>query len=145
MAGGRPPKTKQLKKFEGNRSRRDLNYDEPEGLGVPRMPGDLDPVAADCWDAHLSQVVANGAGSGDSLRIGGMCFWFSRFKEFAAISAEEKDPNRKVMFLNSCGTAWNNYSKAASAFGISPTDRARMRTDPKKATSDFDSDVAKNA
>lgn len=128
--------------FEGNLGKRDLSYEEPEGLGQPVKPADLDPVASECWDAHLSQVVANGACQGDSLRLAGMCRWYSAYMRLSVLVDESPSPWKLVV---PCGVAWNNFSKQASLFGLSPADRARMRTDPKKTTSDFDSDVAKNA
>lgn len=126
----RPRKSRALKVIEGNRSRRSLDYSEPEPNGMPEMPDDLDGDAAICWMQHIDQLVINGAGRGDSLRIAGMCRWYSRYIRLERMIDENPTPDYRQVIM--AGMAWKHYSAAASAFGISPTDRARLRTDPPK-------------
>lgn len=129
MPPGRPRKSKALKTLEGNRSREDLDYDEPTGDGVPRMPDDLDADAFICWESTFSQLVLNGAGSGDTLRIVGMCNWYSLYVRLQRVIAQSEVPDYKTVIL--AGLAWKNFESSASRFGLSPADRARLRTEPK--------------
>ena len=139
MPAHRKPKT--IKLLEGNRSRLSLDYDEPAGLGLPKMPPGLDAVGKACWEAHIGQIIANGACEGDSVRIAGMCQLYSRYVKLGKeIDKSGGMDYRKVIL---CGLAWKNYDAGASRFGLSPGDRARLRTEPpKKKTSKWESLLA---
>lgn len=140
---GRPPKSKKLKVLEGNRGRRGLDYHEPEATGRPEITGDLDADAIFCWNEHIDQIVTNGGGRCDSLRIAGMCRWYSLYIRVHRLIEQSATPDYRQVIL--AGLAWKNYDAAASRFGLSPTDRARLKTEKPAQASKWDGLLAGTA
>ena len=124
---GRPPKPRDVKIFEGNRSKRDLDYVEPVASGLPIKPVDLDGMAAELWDRLIDSLVAYGAGESDSDRIAGMCRWWALYKHYTSLlPGAEKEFSTLIM----SATCWKQFEGLASKFGLSPADRAKLGHKP---------------
>lgn len=125
----RPRKSSETLKLHGKFRADRHGTPEPAATGVLSKPDGFDVNAAWCWDQHIEQVVTNGAGGGDMGIFVSACEWWSmycRMKEL--IASGDKDYRTFVKM----SMAWKNYNTAASRLGLSPTERAKLRTQPQK-------------
>jgi phage terminase small subunit len=103
------------------------------GEGEPRKPDDLDGLAGEFWDAWVPHLVALGVAKEiDSLALEQMCFWWGSAKELRKILQKiSKAALTKEYFRVQVLTAQadKSFNHIASRFGLTPADRARLRTE----------------
>lgn len=116
---GRPRKPKTIKLFEGNRTKEDLSYVEPTADGVPKRPKDLGGYGRHHWDLVLPQALKWGAGRVDAHTLRALCQWWD--VQQRALKAGD---------VNTAHKAATMWIRLAAKFGLSPADRAQMRTNP---------------
>ena len=128
---GRPRKPKTVKLFEGNPGQRDISYEEPTADGTPKRPQGLGQFGRHHWDLVLPQAMKWGAGAVDTAALKTLCQWWNAMQEAF------KDGD-----INTAYKATSQWVKLAAKFGLSPADRAQMRTDPKQKQDDLQQFIA---
>ncbi len=128
---GAPRKPKHLKVFEGNPGQRDLSYEEPTADGAPKRPRDLGAYGRHHWDLVLPQATKWGAGKVDTHTLRNLCQWWDVMQR--ALKAGD---------INKSHKAFQCWIRLAAKFGLSPADRAQMRTDPKQKADDLQQFIA---
>ena len=102
---------------------RDRLGSEPIADGKPVRPCGMDPTAKKLWDAVVPELVAMGAVAKiDTVMLSEMCRWYSRYREMA--DKPDPDYHSAVMTV----MAWKSFAQVAAKFGLSPSDRAKLRT-----------------
>ena len=95
---------------------------EPIADGDPVRPRGLDPTAKKLWDAVVPELVAMGVVAKiDSTMLAEMCRWYSRYRQTASMpNADYRQTVLTVM-------AWKSFSQLAGKFGLTPSDRAKLK------------------
>lgn len=125
----RPRKTNKSLKLHGTFRQDRHGADEPEPVGSLVMPAGLSGDAAWLWGQHVEQVQANGAGGGDIAVFVSACEWWGMYCDLkSAIASGDKDYRTFVKM----SMAWKNFNTCASRLGLSPVERAKLRTQPTK-------------
>src|SRR5262245_32665530 len=137
MPGGRPKKPDELKLLKGT-WRRDQDGDPAtviQAPGVPAMPRRLTGEAAEMWGRVVPGLIAAGlARECDTDQLALMCEWYGRYREYSDrldTAPESQDTYRLMIQV---GIANTNFDKVASRFGLTPSDRAKLRADSRPAT-----------
>jgi phage terminase small subunit len=126
----RPRKTTETLKLHGQYRTDRHGAPEPAAVGGLNRPADLDSDAQWFWDQHIEQVQANGAGGGDVATFISACEWWSMYCVMKRLITKEKDTDYRTFVKMSM--AWKNFNIAASRLGLSPTERAKLRSQPAK-------------
>jgi phage terminase small subunit len=127
MPVGRPPKPTAEKILNGNPGRRPLPEGEPRFAGSPEMPSWLDEDAGELWRSVVAELTHAGIGRKiDSTILAGMCRWYSLWRSF-----DQKLQGGDVEWKTICGAAatWKQFSAIACKFGLTPSDRTRIKAD----------------
>ncbi len=132
MARGRPRKPTQAKVLEGT-YRRDRDGD-PAAIvadGQPRPPKPLKGDALKLWQDLVPGFVAGGlVGERDSAALAGMCEWYARYRRLGdqldQIDLDDKDIHALTLRV---AIAWDKFCQTAARFGLTPSDRAKLRVD----------------
>lgn len=143
MPRGRPRKPVAQKVAEGT-FRPDRDGDpalQVEASGLPVPPADLSAEALAFWNLIVPQLVASKvAAEADSTQLGMMCQWWARYQRYSeACDTLPIDDKGLYQMTVLCGIAWTNFDKIAARFGLTPSDRAKLRVDPSKAATRVDS------
>jgi len=134
MPAGRPPKPTAEKLLNGNPGRRPISDDEPQFDGVPVMPDWLDYYAQELWELVVSDLVTAGvAKSVDGPALAGMCMWWGIWRKFDQL-IQEGDLEYKTVCRAAMG--WKQFSAIASKFGMTPSDRVRLKVSDKPPEED---------
>jgi P27 family predicted phage terminase small subunit len=135
---GRPRKPTELKLLHGtHREDRDGPLGSAVRLeGVPAMPGHLNDDAKAFWSAVVPGLVATRvAAACDAPVLGEMCVWwevYRRFSDHLQDTGAEEDGALRAMV--NAKMAWKEFDRIAARFGLTPSDRARLRVDPAPAS-----------
>lgn len=146
MAGGRPPKPRELKKMQGTlRPDRELpDAMEPEKLvGVPVPPADLDEVGQTTWMATATQLHSLGVLSGlDLAMLKEYCYQISIMerakiflKDGLTIMMENKGGGKyevKSPYIAIYNEALTHANRLAQQYGLTPSSRQKITANPKK-------------
>lgn len=134
MPGGRPRKPVQAKILAGTyRADRD---GDPASLvraaGSPVAPAHLSGEALAFWGRIVPGLVASGvAAACDGPALTAMCEWWARYRRYSeALDAAPADGDA-YQLLVMVGISTTNFDRLASRFGLTPSDRAKLRTEPK--------------
>lgn len=124
---GRPSIPFDRRVFEGTaRSDRYGTADEqPKADGKPTPPPDLSPGARAVWDSLLPQI-ASWVRAADSLELGRFCQWYA----WHLTVCEKINASKKGGTLHQRSWAertWVQCDKIAARFGLTPSDRAKLR------------------
>ena len=128
----RPPKPIARLELEGG-YRPDRHGSEPMAKGVLVKPKWLTGEASRLWDQLEEQVTEWGAGEVDAANLAGLCRWWAIWRGID--SRLESNPDRRDIVRASM--AWKQFTQCAARFGLSPVDRARMRTEAKGEKADL--------
>jgi phage terminase small subunit len=136
MGRREPPKKPIALKLLQGTYRRDRDGDLRSMIfpgGDPKKPKGLDPIAEAFWDEWVPKLTAIGVAKEiDSPALQMMCFWWSRAKELRAIVRKiSKHALTKEYFRVQVLTAQadKTFSQLAMRFGMTPSDRARIRAE----------------
>jgi len=132
---GPPKKPLELKLLEGT-YRRDRDGDLSTMLrapGEPQKPTDLDGAAGEFWDRWVPHLVALGVAKEiDTPALEQMCFWWGRAKDLRRLLQKiSKAALTKEYFRVQvlAAQADKTFNQVASRFGLTPADRARLRSE----------------
>lgn len=136
MPAGRPPKPTALHKLHGTyrEDRHGERADSEEELftGIPDKPHDLGPDADLLWDHVIGQLKAAKVVTGiDSASLEAMCRWWGRYKELdRRIVKESHDDDLCETLELRARRSWLAFDRISSRFGMTPADRAKLKTAP---------------
>lgn len=105
--------------------------------GVPEPPAHLADEALAFWQQVVPGLVSSGvAAACDSSALAMMCEWWARYRAFssmldAAIAAQMQT----YQLVLQVGIATTNFDRLAARFGLTPSDRARLKIAPKATAS----------
>ncbi len=128
----RPPKSTAAHKRDGT-FRDDRHGDRVPDAEFPdaqlACPEDLSGEAAVAWYRVVKSLPPDYLKQADIDHLAGMCRWLAQFNAISA--AMEKievtaPPYYKLSML--AGMAWKHFAAASSRFGMTPADRAKLRT-----------------
>jgi P27 family predicted phage terminase small subunit len=117
--------------------------DQVDATGEPVRPEWLGHEAKQLWDRVVPLLIASGiAAEIDESELAAMCDWWGRYRDATraldTIAIQERGYYSMQILA---GAAWKNFSSIASRFGLTPSDRAKLRTgktdDAKDALADF--------
>lgn len=128
---GRPKKPDDLHILEGT-FREDRHGDPAERVildGEPAPPEHLSDDAKAIWSVIVPPLTAAGvAKAADSVQLGIMVEWLARYRRYSAWldkQGERSGKSRGLMYL--VKSAAEAFDSIASRFGLTPTDRAKLR------------------
>jgi P27 family predicted phage terminase small subunit len=113
-----------------------------ELIGLPEMPPGMPEQAVKLWNAIVPQLVkAKVAVNLDSTELAAMCRWWCRYEEImteveSAAPYDKETENRQARLERRAKAAWHTFDSIASRYGLTPADRARLRTENKKTVGD---------
>ena len=94
-------------------------------------PRDLDKAGSWLWNQVAAGCKSAGAVKPDMPLLLGMCHWWSTYARCMAKilkdDAETLATREGRGLMKAADDAWRNFERAASRFGLSPVDRARLR------------------
>lgn len=129
---GRPRKPDELKILQGT-FRKDRDgvpaVVVPDGDVVP--PDYLGDAALTFWHTIVPTMLSVGlAKPTDVPQLASMCEWWARHRRYSAI-LDAMDDNDKRLYQTTmlCAIASTNFDKIAARFGLTPSDRAKLRVD----------------
>ncbi len=130
MPKGEKPKSKIIKLAEGNRSNVGLHriYDEPQGLGHPRMPPGLNELAEEMWLDTVSSLPDGVLTRADEAALEAYAVNWSVFRQ----AREKLDKTGLLVVMNNAVKA---MMSTGSELGLTPAGRARL-AHPEKWDSD---------
>lgn len=126
MPAGRPLKPTAQKKYEGNPGRRELVADDFQPDGVPVKPEGLNKDASWLWDLVVDPLIAQRiATSVDTPLLIGVCCWWSLYATLQR-TIDDDIPDYRTVCMASM--AWKAFTLGASKCGLTPSDRAGLKT-----------------
>lgn len=135
---GRPRKPTAAKVLDGSyRADRDGPIDGVvKGAGAPVPPADMTDAARAYWDRLCPQLVKAGvACESDSDALALLCWWLAQLaaiqQTIAALRASGAGSVGKLYI--EAGIATDKVDKLAGKFGLTPSDRAKLRVEPAAA------------
>lgn len=111
----------------------------PVAGGELIRPSDLKGDAAKLWDRVSDFAVQAGAGECDIACLDGMCRWYAEWRRCGAVLGSAipgDEDHRTLQYVTS--NAWKQFSEMASRFGLTPADRAKLRTGVEDSQSTLD-------
>ena len=154
MPAGRPPLPKEIKKARGTLNTTREKRKEKEAAAaasfalvqtVPEPPPHFDAVARDVWQTICQEFINLGVlQTLDVFQLQILCnemsiYWACINKMGHNITVPTGSGSYKVNPLyQAATTAWNNAARIASAFGMSPTARQKLKImNPKEKPKDL--------
>lgn len=104
---------------------------QADGVAVP--PEGLSPEALAFWEEVVPGLIERGlAKAADSYYLGLMCFWYAQERKLLqALSEMDVREPGYAQLQHTAGGAQINFDKIACRFGLTPSDRAKLRIDSK--------------
>jgi P27 family predicted phage terminase small subunit len=144
MVRGPKPKSTTEHKLHGTfRTDRHGPVDHPidKLSGVPKMPPGMPKQAQKMWKVLVPQLVkTKSAVEIDSTELAAMCRWWAQYNELMT-RVEDETPYdddsdiRQWRLEKRAKAAWAAFDSIASRFGLTPSDRARLRSEPQATRS----------
>lgn len=131
MAAGRPRKPDEMKILDGT-WRADRDGDPSADVvadGEPVPPSFLKGEALRFWREVVPGLVASGiAKARDSYQLAELCTWWARHRRLSRMIDTAKNADKRLhSLILMAGIAWMNFDKIAVRFGLTPSDRAKLR------------------
>jgi P27 family predicted phage terminase small subunit len=135
----RPRKPDELHVLEGT-FRADRHGDPAVSVvadGQPTPPAHLRGDALAFWGEVVPGLVAAGvAKERDAAELAMMCEWWARYRRFSRLLDKMKNADKRLYQVTvQVGIAWTNFDRIACRFGLTPADRAKLRSTDKPAKS----------
>lgn len=140
MVRGPKPKSAAEHKLHGTfRTDRHGPVDHPMDNmdGEPVMPAGMPDQAVKLWKVIVPQLMkAKNAVEIDSTQLAAMCRWWAQYNELMSRVESEapydsETDNKQWRLEKRARAAWSAFDSIASRFGMTPSDRARLRSDVK--------------
>lgn len=136
MPKGRPRKPVALKLLDGtHRPDKDGPVcEQVQAGGAPLAPKHLLGEALAFWNDVVPGLVAMGvAAACDAPALALMCEWWARYRRFSEDLDNHAVPASKVYQTTvMVGIATTNFDRLAARFGLTPSDRAKLRVEAKQ-------------
>ena len=128
---GRPPKTAAQHKADGTfrKDRHGARAELAIRPGAPEMPDDLDEDGIGLWQKIIETLPAEVLSELDSYGLADCCRWWSVMVRCHRFVRDNPADKESISLLN---TATNHFHKYSAKFGLSPVDRARLKSPPKQ-------------
>jgi P27 family predicted phage terminase small subunit len=131
MPRGRPKKPDDLKILDGTwrRDRDGKPEERVQAEGEPVPPSHLKGESLSFWKHVVPGLIKSGvAKEADAPELAMMCEWWGRYRRYSRMLDRMKN-NDKNLYQTTilCGIACTNFDKVASKFGLTPSDRAKLR------------------
>ena len=99
---------------------------------MPVIPPYLKGEAAAFWKRIVPGLVESGlVKDRDAAELTTMCEWWARYRKFGdRLDKAGEDENTYQLMLQ-VGICHTNFDKVASRFGLTPSDRAKLRAEVK--------------
>lgn len=111
----------------------------PVAGGELIRPSDLKGDAAKLWDRVSDFAVQAGAGECDIDCLAGMCRWYAEYRRAGAALGAIRPIDEEYRALQyATANAWRQFVDMASRFGLTPADRAKLRTGVEENPSTLD-------
>jgi|GEM_PF-6817070 len=104
----------------------------PKADGLPVMPDSLGKYAKQHWKDTIPQLIEMGlATAADQSTLEGLCDWWHFYQVSKATLEKCPEPgiDRQRAF-NEYRQSWQEYSRLARQFGLTPQSRATINVDP---------------
>jgi len=126
---GRPPKPTELKLLDGTfRADRDGDPSTVKAEGVAAPPRGLSRESRAFWNEIVPGLVTAGlAKACDAPQLAAMCQWYARARKWERALDREKPSSKTHSMMVQVAIAWQNFDRVASRFGLTPSDRSKMR------------------
>jgi len=131
MPGGRPRKPAPIKILEGT-FRADRDTPGVIADGTPTPPASLKGDALRLWGEIVPGLVARGvANACDEQALALMVRWLAMAHRYTAAAEKMALSNKGLpRMANLAATATSQFDRIAARFGLTPSDRAKLRADP---------------
>lgn len=136
MPRGQKPKPKEIKVLEGNRSKiATAKLDEatePKGVGLPRLPPDLDEIETQLWRDIVGSLPKSLLSRADDSMLERMAVAWARFrttrKTIKTVGLLVNSPNGPIRnpLLVVLNATQKEMHACSSELGLSPVARARL-------------------
>jgi P27 family predicted phage terminase small subunit len=106
-------------------------------LAAPEMPAGLSKEARQHWQYIVPRLLTRRTiSTSDVGHLVGMCMWWGEFtRAGAAVAKLAKKPFKGHLIDHPrvvMRSAWEQYSKAAARFGLTPADKSRVQAAPEE-------------
>lgn len=132
---GRPPKPTERHKRDGTyrADRHGDRLESPTTAGAPDRPEWLSGEAEIWWDAIIACLPADVAGEADDFALALLCEKWAEWRKYSAalehIEVTDKEHYKVAMLANMAG---KTVQGLLGKFGMTPSDRAKMKIVPPK-------------
>ncbi|MHB9019805.1 MAG: P27 family phage terminase small subunit [Minisyncoccota bacterium] len=110
--------------------RQDRHKVSPAAPGVLLKPKDLGRWGNRLWESVCDFAEQAGAGECDTESLAGMCRWYQEYRRITAQVVRVGPTNDKHRaLLYSAALCWRQFSEMAGRFGLTPADRAKLKSD----------------
>jgi len=129
---GRPPKSVAQHKAEGTyrTTRHSVRAEMAIRSGVPEKPANLDEEGQRVWDKITSELPAEVLSTLDTFALADLARTWSLLCKYQQLVAQDPLDDKLSRLLNATQSIWLKY---AARFGLSPTDRSRIKTPPQQS------------
>lgn len=105
--------------------------DAVPATGTPMPTRKLDAHGLCLWGAVVPGLIAAKiVGEADSQYLTDMCFWYSVHERAMKLVDEALEGGKIPTAVTAAAIAWDKFDKIASRFGLTPSDRAKLRVQP---------------
>lgn len=139
---GRQPKSKSRHRREGT-FRADRHADRVDDRDfdgeLPERPDDLSVDELAVWSLVVDTSPSGVLRAIDQSELVGCCWWYGEFcKAMRTMRPMRATVKSYYRLSNLAAIAWKHFAAAASRFGMTPADRARLKVMPSKAKDETD-------
>src|SRR5262249_52419085 len=142
MPAGRPRQPDNVKKLRGTwrRDRDGGQGVEPAADGEPIPPRHLKGEALRFWMLIVPDLAQSGiAKARDSAMLAMACEWWARYRRFSKLADRLPDSSKNIYRVTvQVGICWTNCDRILARFGLTPSDRAKMRIEEKPQPDELD-------
>ena len=137
---GRPPKSlkqhKQDRTYRADRHGSRVSDAAFEG-DLPTRPDDLSVDELAVWELVVNTSPEGLLRSIDESELRGCCEWYGEYRKvMGAMRPMRATAKAYYRLANLAAIAWKHFAAAASRFGMTPADRARLKMMPKAVKED---------
>jgi len=98
---------------------------------LPERPSDLSVDELAVWDLVVNTSPEGVLRAIDESELTGCCWWYGEFcKAMRAMRPMKATQKAYYRLSNLAAIAWKHFAAAASRFGMTPADRARLKLTP---------------
>lgn len=140
MARPRKPKAKHIRDGTYREDRHGAMVDDSDFDGdLPERPADLSVDELAVWELVINSSPEGVLRAIDEAELTGCCWWYGEYcKVMRAMRPMKVTVKAYYRLASLAAIAWKHFAAAASRFGMTPADRARLKTAPSKPKDDSD-------